>query len=232
MEDAALAYTCRVAMSLLVGGKVDYDPHHVAFVPQLDENENFIAQAFFERYGFDSPGDGSYVATGGTPGLYVTNSAANMAGFAIGAGVVHGLGNRARRKRAERDAQPRWMLLNSGDFHLSTHGIYFQPQGSNLTCWSWGAITQMSMVGPNIFEMVGNADTGDTITWRVRSPFAELAFACWASVRNKKHPQLRDGSWLPPGWLHRAVQLGRVAPASLETINHYGQLSDQKALER
>src|SRR5690606_32984914 len=136
MEDGALAYTCRVISSVLAGQPLDYEPHHVAFVPRLNEDEKFIAQAYFERYGFQAPGDGSYVATSGTTGTYVSTSAANVASFAIGAGVVHGLGNRARRKQAERDAQPRWMLLNSGDYYLSTRGMYFQPHGKALTCWS------------------------------------------------------------------------------------------------
>jgi hypothetical protein len=199
-RDGALWHTCEIAADL-AQGRTPPNRLEVAtpFPPQLAADEVTWASGRFQLLEHRALGDGSYahssdflLATG--PGGMTL-----MTAMAVGTAV----GNNARRRAAQAAAAPRWTLIDAGVLYVSGYGFYLHVT-NGLLPWRWSDITMASMVGPAAVQLAGNSQRG-TISWILRSDWAELVFVTWAFDRHPRHPQLVTGEWLPPGWLQRAA---------------------------
>ena len=194
-HDSALWYTWDILTKLHQGESQSLPLVAVPFAMQLGGyDERILASHEYAMAEWSAVGDGSYLHNGGfllaTGGPGVALSAAVLGARAIG--------NAKRKRQAIADSQPRWVWNTRGCIHVSTHGFYLQtPNG--LLPWSWPPIDMTQMVAPATVWIQGQSDRG-RISWLIRSIWAELVFVLWALARNPHHPQLIDGSWLPPGW--------------------------------
>ena len=94
-------------------------------------------------------------------------------------------------------------------FRTAGDGSYVHSSGfafgtGGLFRWGWASIDLMQVVDFNRIVLQGRSDRG-LITWRATS---ELIFALCALNRHPQHPQLLDGTWLPPGWIEWATAMG------------------------
>lgn len=199
-RDTALWQTCEIAYDIASRRKpttvIDLD---TSFPPSLGPGERLWAAGQFQLFNYQPIGDGSYIhnsgwffATGGA-GLLAT------AGFA----AARASGNRSRRDAAAAAAQPRWTPIESGTLMLGSHGLYMHTM-NGLWPWGWPAFTSMSMMAAGTLHVDGNSDRG-SVSWILESEWSELAFIMWALHIHPKHPQLRNGEWLPSGWLEYAA---------------------------
>jgi hypothetical protein len=92
------------------------------------------------------------------------------------------------------------MVIDQGTLYVTGYGFYMH-NATNLFAWAWSPISTASMVGPGAMQLQGNAEGDRRVSWILRSDWAELVFIVWALTRHPRHPQLIDGTWLPPGWI-------------------------------
>ncbi|GHS90372.1 hypothetical protein AGMMS50218_18010 [Actinomycetota bacterium] len=103
---------------------------------------------------------------------------------------------------------------------VSSHGFYLDEPTGPLA-WCWQAITSMQVTGPEMVELVGQADDGTTVRWALVGQWAELVFGLWAANIHPRHPQLVAGQWLPPGWLDWARRVHPSPPPALTQLSHH-----------
>ncbi len=168
----------------------------------LGQNEIAMTSGAVFVDAYRSAGDGSYVHSSGmvfgTGGLGV----AMIAGSLIGNAAA----NSQRRREAEAKAAAAWRPEFSGTIFVTNSGFIVQTT-AGLFPWDWPSIDLMQVVDFNRVILQGRSSSG-AITWRLASEWAELLFVLWALNRHPQHPQLRDGSWLPPGWIEWATHMG------------------------
>lgn len=115
-----------------------------------------------------------------------------------------------RRRQALAAAQPRWLPMDHGLIHVGSHGFYLQtPTGFHA--WGWGSVHSGQVIDAGKTWVQGRSERGP-ISWVIDSHFVELTFVLWATVCNPRHPQLIDGSWLPPHWMPWATAQGYPPP--------------------
>ncbi len=197
--DAALWETCEIAVEVLAGRPLQ---PRVETVYAMLEHEVALATGSIHIDRYFAVGDGSWSSPGvfavGTGGLGLAVGAATLAGSAIAAARA--------RDRAARDAEVTWRPILDGSITVTDLGFFLQsPDG--LYEWGWGSIQAMEVLEYNLVGLQGESTDGPVV-WRIRSHWAELAFVLWALARHRRHPQLRDGSWLPEGWLAWAREQG------------------------
>jgi len=95
------------------------------------------------------------------------------------------------------------MPIEHGGLYVSAYGFYLHA-ARGVFRWPWSAITAAEMVGPAAVHFNGDGERGP-ISWILRSDWSELVFVLWALPEHPRHPQLRTGAWLPPGWLSWAA---------------------------
>jgi hypothetical protein len=201
--DQALLYTCHLAADVLAGQQPRAAPIPSPFPPQFSTSEQLLATGPFTLSSYEAPGDGGYnhessffFATG-KAGLAAT------AGFA----AARAAGNSRRRRRALNDTIPRWVPVYSGTITVSDEGAYLRTM-QEFICWDWPMIRSAQIVGFNQGVLALPRADGRLGHWLLQSQFAELVFAVWAAKVYPSHPQLADGSWLPPNWLRWARAQG------------------------
>lgn len=205
-HDAAVLATVEIASALVAGEPERLRPVVADFPPQIAYDETLLAVGDVDVLTYRAVGDGSYAHR--SPA--VVASGGRGASAALATAAASAAGNRARRRRAQADAQARWVLDDRGAIWVSTAGFYLRTP-SGLFPWGWDAVRAVSVVGPAAARVDGAGQAG-TVTWMLRTDWAELLFVLWALRRHPAHPQLGDGSWLPPGWQQRARERG-VVPA-------------------
>lgn len=168
----------------------------------LGSNEIALAAGPVAADAFRSAGDGSYLHSSGfafgTGGLGV----ALVAGSLIGNAAA----NSRRRREAEANAASMWRPEFTGLVFVTNTGFVLQTS-DGLFPWQWASLDLMEVVSFNRVVVHGRSATG-TITWRLTSEWAELIFVMWALNQHPQHPQLRDGTWLPEGWIEWATSMG------------------------
>lgn len=198
-SDSALWVTCRIVAETMRG---NIPEDRVATYFPLEHGESAFVSGEGTIDEFRSAGDGRYrtqttlVAGSGTFGLAL--GAASLAATVIG--------NAQRRAQAEADARVTWRPAYSGMLVVSDRAFYLQS-AAGLLRWDWNSIDLMAIAQYNCAILQGRTPAGPA-TWRLSGPWTELAFALWALTRHPGHPQFRDGSWLPAGWIPWATAQG------------------------
>ena len=197
--DTALWITCHVVFDTVHGRSPE---HRIDTLFPLTGGECAVAAGNLIVDSFHAAGDGSYARSS----TFVWGAGAFGLAVAAGSLAASAAANASRRNRAAADAQPAWRPLLGGTIFVTTAGFYIQTlQG--LFPWAWESIDLMQVVAFNVVILQARSADGP-ITWRITSEWAELVFALWALRRHPDHPQLRDGSWLPPNWLPWATAQG------------------------
>jgi len=204
-HDTALWHACDVDQKLRTGRRSDLPLVAVPFALSLgDQREQIVASGRFEMATWEAVGDGSYMHKSG---FFL---GAGGPALALGAAFLgaNAIGNAARKNKARRDQEPRWVWGTKGDLHVGTHGFYLLTPAALLT-WGWHAIDSAQIAAPATLWIQGRSTTGPT-SLMIRSIWAELAFLLWSRARNPRHPQLIDRSWLPAGWAAWARTHGEI----------------------
>lgn len=197
--DTALWQTCHIAHDLTHGRAPEY---RVDTLFPLGPGEQAVAAGTLNVDAFYAIGDGSYT----TSTTFAMGT--GLFGLALAAGTLaaSAAGNAASRNRAAADAQVTWRPLFNGVVYVTLSGFFIQTM-EGLFPWTWESIDLMQVIGYNCVILQGRSSSG-VVTWRLTSEWAELVFVLWALARHPQHPQLRDGSWLPPNWLQWAATQG------------------------
>jgi hypothetical protein len=130
--------------------------------------------------------------------------------FVIGSMVGSAIGNSNRRRQAERDAQPRWVVDGPGEVTITPTRLYFANPVAFLDL-EYGALSAIDQVGPDIFQTAffNNRAGGEQTIVQVHTPWAALIFALAAITAFPAHPLLLTRGWLPPGFEDRCAAMGR-----------------------
>ena len=205
--DTALWHTCAVLAAVRANRLEGLPQIGVPFAMQMGGcDERIFGSGEMVLSEWDAPGDGSYQHSGG---FFM---ATGKGGLALTAGVagMQAIGNASRRRRAAAAAQPRWLPVDHGLIHVGTHGYYLQtPNGFHP--WNWESLDSAQVVDMAKVWLQGRSVNGP-VSWLIDSHFAELTFVLWALARHPRHPQLIDGSWLPPNWAPWAADQGYPLP--------------------
>jgi hypothetical protein len=197
--DTALWRTTHIVSDLMQSRVPEY---RVDTLFPLGPNEIALAAGAVHADAYRSAGDGSYVHSSsmafGTGGVGV----ALVAGSLIGNAAV----NAKRRREAEANAAATWRPEFAGSIYVTSSGFVIQT-ADGLFPWDWQSIDLMEVAAFNLLVLQGRSAKG-AITWRLTSEWSELVFVLWALNHHPNHPQLRDGTWLPPGWIEWATHMG------------------------
>lgn len=200
-HDAAVLSTVRIVRTLLAGDHEALPITDADFPTQLAEVERLLVAGGVDVLTFRPTGDGTYAHH--RPAVVIADRGLAATTFVAAAKAA---GNRARRQQAVVDSQPRWVVDARGAIWISTAGFYLRtPTG--LYPWGWDAVRAACLIGPAAVRVDG-AGAASAVSWVLRTDWAELLLLLWTMHRHPSHPQLRDGSWVPAGWLARAGALG------------------------
>lgn len=215
-HDTAIWHTCQIN-ELLDADHLDAWPEVLTpFAGQPDGNR-YLVDGAFSLADHHAAGDGSYERDNGF--FFATGGA----GLALTAGVMAGraIGNARRRNEAIRAATARWREIDRGQIWVGTGGVTFRTV-NGIFSWWFPSIDAAELVGPAAMWFTGKTGPGQTISWIVRSDWAELIFTLWARARHPRHPQLVGGAWVPAGWTHRVLSAGIRMP---HQMTHQSQLA-------
>ncbi|MFI9206050.1 hypothetical protein [Streptomyces sp. NPDC053048] len=198
--DEHLWHSCDI-LADLVEGRLDRRPP-IATTARIQRGDRVLAVGPAQRASWRALGDGSYVQESG---FVVGRPAFVLAGVAATA-----IANSARRNRAARDAQPRWVLDGPGEVTISVYGMYFAHPTSPLGLyWDSDGWRAIDLVAPDAFQASFVDTRGQHVTVRVHSPWASLMFALAARSSFPAHPRLLGRSWLPPEFEEHCARAGR-----------------------
>ncbi|PFG34061.1 hypothetical protein [Sanguibacter antarcticus] len=197
-HDAAILNT-RDIVDRSLNGTLDMRPlSPVTFRTAFGSDEKMLAVGGFQRCSFRPVGDGSYSQSSG---MFLATGRGALAATALFAGA-QAIGNSSRRAAARADATARWAVDDAGSLFVSTHGFYMQSR-TGFFPWPWEPVSSMELVGPRTVHLQGQGIDG-TVSWLLRSDWAELLLVQWALHEHPSHPQL--GRWIPPGWEERYAE--------------------------
>ncbi|MFE9568444.1 hypothetical protein ACFYMW_08075 [Streptomyces sp. NPDC006692] len=201
--DDHLLYTCGVVHDL-VAGRLANRPS-LATMARLEPGERVLAVGPGARATWRGLGDGSYVHT--------STMAFGSTGFVVGSMVGSALGNSARRRQAQANAQPRWVADGHGEVTVTDRRVNFGHPQSWLNL-PWTGLDTVDLVGPDVFQCAFHSIHGNGyFTVQLHSLWASLIFALAAHAAFPAHPRLLSGSWLPPDFEARCAAAGRACPA-------------------
>ncbi len=198
-SDTALWHTCRIVSEVMAGRVPE---HQIDTLFPVGPGTHVLATGNLRVDGVYALGDGSYqkggIVAAGTGGLGLAMLAGSLAYSANATAKA--------RAQAEADARVQWRPLWDSVVFVSNNGILIQKV-DGIFPWLWTDIILMQVAAYNVVIMQGQSSDG-AVTWALKSEWSELIFALWALNRHPNHPQLRDGSWLPDGWLPWAAAQG------------------------
>ena len=197
--DSALWATTHIVSDILHSRVPEY---RVDTLFPLGPNEIAMAAGAVFADAYRSAGDGSYVQSSGIAFGTGRLGVAMVAGSLIGNAAA----NSKRRREAEANATATWRPEFSGSIYVTNAGFTLQT-AAGLFPWGWQSIDLMQVIDFNRVVLQGRSSQG-SITWRLTSEWSELVFVLWALSQHPQHPQLRDGSWLPHGWIEWATHMG------------------------
>lgn len=208
--DEYLWHTCDIIADL-VEGRLNQRPR-VATSARLAAGERPLAVGPAERHTFRALGNGSY--------SHSSVFAFGSPTFVIGSMVGNAMVNSSRRRTAEQNAQPRWVVDGGGELTITTNKIYF----GHPVYWvelDWTGLDTADLVGPDVFQTsFRNVRDGKQLLIQFRTPWASLLFVLAALTAFPAHPRLLGRGWLPWGFEQRCVDLGRpVRPAPQLVLN-------------
>jgi len=168
---------------------------------------------------WDAPGDGSYT---GVSVPMVATGFANRTGvqFAAGAAVGSLAANMFFKKRARKDAEPRWMPYSSGMMTVSTLGWYIQDQAYGLVSWGWQDVQSIEWLSQSQTELWLYSEQGN-IRVQMFSDWAELVFVAWVSATFPDHP--RAHAYLTKEWADRVRRALGADPFTGQPIGAVGR---------
>lgn len=205
--DSAMWHTCAVFNAAQQGEIELIRGIGVPFaLRRPDLGERILGSGEMTLSSFTAPGDGSYNHSGG---FFMATGAGGLA-LTAGAAAIRAMGNSSRRRHAHAMAQPRWMPVDNGLLHISTHGFYLQTI-RGMHRWGWESIDSAQVIGVGTVWIQGTSEDGP-ISWIIQSHWGELLFLLWALALVPQHPQLLDGSWIPPHWVAWATEQGYTPP--------------------
>ncbi|MGP4086778.1 hypothetical protein [Streptomyces sp. KR55] len=172
----------------------------VATTARLQHGDRALAVGPGQRLTWRALGDGSYKRS--------NIIAFGRPGFVIGALVGAVLGDSARRRRAARAAQPRWVPDGTGEVTLTLQKLHFANAACELDL-DWRGLSAVELVTADVFQTSFVNTGGSHTTVRVRTPWASLAFALAAITAFPAHPRLLSRGWLPPDFEQRCARAGR-----------------------
>ncbi|MEU5190443.1 hypothetical protein AB0G83_25355 [Streptomyces klenkii] len=198
--DEYLWYSCEIIADL-VEGRLEQRAL-IASTARLQHGERVLAVGPAQRGSWRALGDGSYMHQSGfafgNPGFVLTSLAATA------------ISNSARRNRAARDAQPRWVLEGPGEVTVTTRRMHFSHPVHELY-WDWDAsgLRAIDLIAPDAVEVafIDNNNTHNLA--RVHTSWASLIFALTARTSFPAHPRLLTQGWLPPDFDKRCALIGR-----------------------
>jgi hypothetical protein len=196
--DTALWHTLDILCAASTGRLAQRQPLLTQFPPQYAPDEIVLAQGHFRLAEHTAAGDGSYLhsttVVGGTGGFGL----ALLAGTALASAA----GNSRRRAEAAAAAARQWRQIDEGWLFVSSHGFYLQTPTALLP-WAWEHVDAAQVVERSCAHLQGRSTQGP-VSYLLQSAWAELVFVLWGLARHRRHPQLLEGSWLPPGWVDHA----------------------------
>lgn len=196
--DEYLWHTCDILADLLEG-RVAGRPL-VATTARLTQGDRALAVGPGRRSTWRSLGNGRYQHSN-------VVVAGNLA-LVIGSLVGSALGNSSRRRQAERDAQPRWVLDGAGEVTITLRRLFFAHPVAELDL-DWRALSTIDLVAPDTFQTSFVDTRGQHTTIRVHTPWASLIFAVAAVTAFPAHPRLLGRGWLPADFERRCASSGR-----------------------
>lgn len=194
--DAAIWHTVDINQAI-DARRLDSRPYLATYFPLLP-GEKVLSQGGFTLLDYQSVGDGSYLHNSS----YFYASGGLGAAMTLGFAASRAAGNSRRRRAALAAATPRWLAIDSGELHVSTHRLCFQSAGS-FYGWTYDAIDVAQLAGPEQMHFSGTTEDGRRISWILDSVWAALAFTLWARSRHPHHPQFTGRTWIPAGWADR-----------------------------
>lgn len=199
-SDTALWHTCHIVHDVLANRVPE---HTIDTLFPLDGDVYGLAAGALRVDQYYAIGDGSWQSDStvvfgtGTLGL------ALMAGTMVASKAKEN----AARNQAAADATATWREFITGAVvYVTTAGFIIQTL-EGLLQWEWEYVASAQVVSYNVLVLQVYTEQG-TATWRLLSEWSELIFVLWALARHPRHPQLRDGSWLPPNWVEWAAAQG------------------------
>jgi hypothetical protein len=192
-RDTALLWTCQAVRQIVSGERISARTPTPFALPHPSTRAHFRGPV--RVFSWTTGGDGSYVHRSGFVG------GTGVLGIALIAGslTANAAGNARRRQQAEQNARPAWRHQFDADVYVTDAGFVLHDR-TGLSMWPLSCLDVMQMLAPETVLVQGRAADGP-FSWRLQTPWAELIFAMWALARHPDHTQLRDGTWLPPGWL-------------------------------
>lgn len=201
-RDATLLQTVHAVQAALYGDLSRVPRVLVPFALQSGQpQERTVATAAFQLWSWQAISDGSYYRDQST--YFATGRGA--VGFTLGVMAGRAMGNAYRARRAVEDARPRWVPIDHGQVTVSDYGFHLHTPRTVLW-WNWEAISLAQLTAPATVQVLGESANGP-VDWQIVSDVAELIFCYWALVRNRYHPQLVNGVWLPAGWVQKVERL-------------------------
>ncbi|MGW3202688.1 hypothetical protein [Streptomyces sp. NPDC001135] len=193
--DEYLWHSCDILADMLEG--------HVARRPvvgttaRLQRGDRALAVGPGQRLTWRALGNGSHshndVFAFGTPGVVISTLAANA------------IGNATRRRRAARDAQPRWVVEGTGEVTLTPRKPHFAHPVCEMDL-EWGGLSAIELVSVDVFQTGFINTRGGHAAVRIRTPWASLAFALAAITAFPAHPRLLSRGRLPPDFEQRCAR--------------------------
>lgn len=207
--DDHLWHSCEIVADLLMGGLARRPL--VATTARLEHGDRALAVGPGQRSTWRALGNGRYqhndVVAFGSPA------------FVIGSLVGAAVGNSTRRRRAARDAQPRWVVDGPGEVTITRQKLHFASSTSGLDL-DWKALSAIDLISVASFQTSFVSTRGQQVTTMVHTPWASLAFAVAAITAFPAHPRLLNGGWLPPGFEQKCARFGRPCrPAAALAAN-------------
>lgn len=156
-----------------------------------------IANAPVIVHSYQAMGDGSYAHDSG---FFFATGRGGLA-LTAGAAIGRAIGNSHRRAAAQRQAQPNWYPIDSGQVFVNQFGFYLRTR-TDLLFWGWDSILECQMVDRGKVIFLGESLQG-RVNYILETDAAELIFALWSLVSQPMHVQFQQKIWLLPEWLEK-----------------------------
>lgn len=198
-DDTCLWHTLDILAAVVTGRPERRSAVLTTFPPRLGADERLLVEGPMTLHGLTTLGDGTYQHST----TLLTGTGRVGVGLAVGSLAASAIGNASRRRAAAAAATPMWRPIDRGGLVVSTDGFYLHT-AQGLFAWPWASVASAAVTGRRQVHVQGTAAHGRDVSWVLESCWSEVLFAVWALACHRTHPQLVDGTWLPPGWVDHA----------------------------
>ena len=178
--------------------------------PRFSDTEQMLATGPHELFECSPTGDGSYRPH--NSGWWIVTGILFFPALIVWiiVAMVNDHRNSVDQKEAWQAAQPHWHLVETGQVTVSTHGLYLETS-TGVSPWDWEAFDSVTMQGESAVLLRGQSTTG-SVSWILRSDWAELVFVLWAAAVHPTHPQYQANSFVTTEWVNKIHALGYTLP--------------------